>query len=332
VPTRVEIIRKSKAPATEPLLDFAAPTQQTSEVKVVNEVYDPITDDAYSLNLNYKGRKYDMAISRNGEIIDPSYYNSKTLKDVDVEPSFFKFTSQDIKNIFLEIEGSTQQTGEVELKYSPVDMKGYGKSYKQEDISEGGKSIIFNPYKQGVKINEGVLTASIDDVDGKTFYPISVNLSNTPEYLDYKNKKDILDAERKRLIEAGEKGIEDMLRGEGASMSTAKKQLLDLLGKELGKKNSITPFKGGNISKPTDIENTYKIGDTQISANENNDVSSPPKGSPVSQSFLQFPSDEEMDDVDNFDDVDFEDVNMGFDPSEDLSKQDDGKPETKCKK
>jgi len=82
----------------------------------------------------------------------------------------------------------------------------------------------------------------------------------------------------------------------------------------------------------TYVKNTYKVGDTQISANENNDVSSPPKGSPVSQSFLQFPSDEEMDDVDNFDDVDFEDVNMGFDPSEDLSKQDDGKPETKCKK
>jgi hypothetical protein len=82
----------------------------------------------------------------------------------------------------------------------------------------------------------------------------------------------------------------------------------------------------------TYVKNTYKVGDTQISANENNDVSSPPKGSPVSQSFLQFPSDEEIDDVDNFDDVDFEDVNMGFDPSEDLSKQDDGKPETKCKK
>jgi hypothetical protein len=113
VPTRVEIIRKSKAPATEPLLDFAAPTQQTSEVKVVNEVYDPITDDAYSLNLNYKGRKYDMVISRNGEIIDPSYYNSKTLKDVDVKPSFFKFTSQDIKNIFSEIEQPAQQTSEV---------------------------------------------------------------------------------------------------------------------------------------------------------------------------------------------------------------------------
>ena len=89
------------------------PTQQTSEVKVVNEVYDPITDDAYSLNLNYKGRKYDMVISRNGEIIDPSYYNSKTLKDVDVKPSFFKFTSQDIKNIFSEIEQPAQQTSEV---------------------------------------------------------------------------------------------------------------------------------------------------------------------------------------------------------------------------
>lgn len=90
------------------------------------------------------------------------------------------------------------------------------------------------------------------------------------------------------------------------------------------------------VLKPTQptsgAENTYKIGDTQISANENNDVYLPPKGSPVSQSFLQFSSDEEMDDVDNFDDVDFEDVNMGFDPSEDLSKQDDGKPEIKCKK
>ena len=36
VPTRVEIIRKSKAPATEPLLDFAAPTQQTSEREVLS--------------------------------------------------------------------------------------------------------------------------------------------------------------------------------------------------------------------------------------------------------------------------------------------------------
>jgi len=143
------------------------------------------------------------------------------------------------------------QTSEVELNYSPVNMSGYGKSYKQADISEGGKSIIFNSHRKAFKIKDGVLTANIDDIDGKTFYPISVDVSNTPEYLDYKEKKYVLDAERKRLKEAGEKGIEDMLKGMGASMSVAKKQVLDLLHKELSKKNSITPFKGGTLSKPT---------------------------------------------------------------------------------
>ena len=78
---------------------------------LVNEVYNKADDDAYSLNLTYNGRKYDMLISRDGEIIDPSYYNPKTLKDVDVEPSFFKFTSLDIKNIFSEIEQRDVTTG-----------------------------------------------------------------------------------------------------------------------------------------------------------------------------------------------------------------------------
>jgi len=90
-----------------------APTQQSSEVKVVNKVYDKIDDDSYSLNLKYKGRNYDMVISRDGEIVDPSYYNPKTAKEVDVNPIIFNFSSEDIKNIFLEIE-STQQTSEVE--------------------------------------------------------------------------------------------------------------------------------------------------------------------------------------------------------------------------
>ena len=39
-----------------------------------------------------------------------------------------------------------------------------------------------------------------------------------------------------------------------------------------------------------------------------------------------------MDNVDDFDDVDFEDVNMGSEPSENVSNLDDGNPETKCKK
>ena len=91
-----------------------APTQQTSEVKVVNEVYDKIDDDSYSINLNYKGRNYDMVISRDGEIIDPSYYNPNTSRDVDIKPSFFKFSSEDVKNIFSEIEQPTEQTSEAE--------------------------------------------------------------------------------------------------------------------------------------------------------------------------------------------------------------------------
>lgn len=90
-------------------------TQQTSEVKVVNKVYYKVgmftkNDDAYLLSLKYKGRDYDMVISRDGEIIDPSYYNPNTQKDVDVNPSIFNFSSEDIKNIFLEIEQLTQQT------------------------------------------------------------------------------------------------------------------------------------------------------------------------------------------------------------------------------
>ena len=93
------------------------------------------------------------------------------------------------------------------------------------------------------------------------------------------------------------------------------------------------PVKKPQPTQQTSVaENTYKIGDTQISSNENNDVSSPPKGSPVSQSFLTFSSDEEMDNVDDFDDVDFDDVNMESEPSENVSNLDDGNPETKCKK
>jgi hypothetical protein len=90
------------------------PTEQTSEVKVVNEVYDKIDDGIYSLNLNYKGKDYTMVIDRDGEITDASYYNPNTLKDVDVKSSFFKFTSEDIKNIFSEIEQPAQPTSGVE--------------------------------------------------------------------------------------------------------------------------------------------------------------------------------------------------------------------------
>jgi hypothetical protein len=78
----------------------------------VLDVYDKVDDDAYSLSLEYDGRAYDMVLSRDGEVIDPRYYNPGTLKDVDVDPSMFKFTKQDLENIFKQLdkpEGVTQE-------------------------------------------------------------------------------------------------------------------------------------------------------------------------------------------------------------------------------
>ena len=91
-----------------------------TKVKVVNEVYDKIDEDSYSISLNYKGRDYNMVISRDGEIVDPSYYNPETLMDVDVKSNIFKFTKEDIKNIFLEIEQPPQPPGKVKEGVSEV--------------------------------------------------------------------------------------------------------------------------------------------------------------------------------------------------------------------
>lgn len=78
----------------------------------VIDVYDKVDDDAYSLSLEYDGKAYDMVLSRDGEVIDPRYYNPATLKDVDVDPSIFKFTKKDLEKIFKQLdkpEGVTQE-------------------------------------------------------------------------------------------------------------------------------------------------------------------------------------------------------------------------------
>ena len=80
------------------------PVEELNVKPKVNEVYDKIDDDAYSLSLEYKGRKYDMALTRSGEVIDPRYYNPNTTKDVDVDPSIFKFTKEDLENIFNQLD------------------------------------------------------------------------------------------------------------------------------------------------------------------------------------------------------------------------------------
>jgi hypothetical protein len=87
------------------------PNLGTTKGTVV-EVYDKIDDDAYSLSLEYGGRVYDMTLSRNGEVIDPRYYNSITAKDVDVDPSIFKFTKKDLENIFNQLDKPEEITQE----------------------------------------------------------------------------------------------------------------------------------------------------------------------------------------------------------------------------
>jgi len=75
----------------------------------VNEVYKKIDDDSYSLNLQYGTGKYDMVLSRNGEVVDPSFYNPSTNRDVDVDPSMFKFTKEDLENIFKQLDESSEE-------------------------------------------------------------------------------------------------------------------------------------------------------------------------------------------------------------------------------
>jgi hypothetical protein len=83
------------------------PSKNTVEKKAsINEVYNKIDDDSYSLNLQYGTGKYDMVLSRNGEVIDPRFYNPSTNKDVDVDPSMFKFTKEDLENIFKQLDQS----------------------------------------------------------------------------------------------------------------------------------------------------------------------------------------------------------------------------------
>ena len=115
-----------------------------------------INDDSYSLNLKYKGRNYDMAITSNGEIIDPSYYNPNTLKDVDVNPSIFNFSSEDIKNIFLEIEQLTQQTSEVVLDNKTTNT--FTSPQGSKILFKAGRDVTNENYN-----DEGVITVMMND-------------------------------------------------------------------------------------------------------------------------------------------------------------------------
>jgi hypothetical protein len=87
------------------------PSRNTVEKKAsVIEVYDKIDDDAYSLSLQYGTGKYDMVLSRDGEVVDPRFYNPNTAKDVDVDPSFFKFSKEDLETIFKQLDQSEDES------------------------------------------------------------------------------------------------------------------------------------------------------------------------------------------------------------------------------
>jgi hypothetical protein len=87
------------------------PVRKTVEKKAsINEVYKKIDDDAYSLNLQYGTGKYDMVLSRDGEVVNPTFYNPRTVKDVDVDPSMFKFTKEDLESIFKQLDQSEDES------------------------------------------------------------------------------------------------------------------------------------------------------------------------------------------------------------------------------
>lgn len=87
------------------------PVRNTIQKKAnVNEVYSKIDDDSYSLNLQYGTGKYDMVLSRDGEVVDPSFYNPSTNRDVDVDPSMFKFTKEDLESIFKQLDQSEDES------------------------------------------------------------------------------------------------------------------------------------------------------------------------------------------------------------------------------
>jgi len=244
--------------------NISAPIKvENNEITMETMSYDDfIIQNAYTTNetLNYKGKKVIFRKHPYFKFTPSDQAIQEETKEINETAGTMTQTTPYGTTAGPILTTSTaQQTNEVEIIYSPIDMSGYGKSYKQADISKGGKSIVFNTHQNTIrKDNNGVIELSIDDVDGKTFYPISVDLSKTAEYADYKKKLDILNAERKRLKEAGEKGVEDMLRGMGASMSVAKKQLLELIATELKKKNRVAPYKGGELSKPTQQTNEVK--------------------------------------------------------------------------
>lgn len=89
----------------ETILDESKPTPN----KFVSQVNDKIDKDSYSIDLKHKGRNYSMIISRDGEIVDASYHDSNRFKDIDVKPSVFNFTKEDIAAIFSEIEKPTNK-------------------------------------------------------------------------------------------------------------------------------------------------------------------------------------------------------------------------------
>jgi hypothetical protein len=90
---------------------LAKTSKKTVEKKAsINEVYDKIDNDSYSLNLQYGTGKYDMVITRNGEVIDPRFYNPSTNKDVDVDPSMFRFSKEDLENIFKQLDQSEDES------------------------------------------------------------------------------------------------------------------------------------------------------------------------------------------------------------------------------
>ena len=74
----------------------------------VSSIHDKIDGNAYNIALEYKGVEYDMVISRDGEIIDPTYVEGTKEKNAD--PRMFKISKEKLNSIFKQLDTFEQES------------------------------------------------------------------------------------------------------------------------------------------------------------------------------------------------------------------------------
>lgn len=98
--SKYELFNTLPTPVAESSLD-------TTKFNV--EVYDKIDKDSYSISIDYDNRRYSLVLDRDGEIVDPTYYDPNKLKDIN---SKITLSKEEVFQIFNEIENTIEEYSE----------------------------------------------------------------------------------------------------------------------------------------------------------------------------------------------------------------------------